>query len=140
MNFKKPGLLFLASLFLITSRCSGSSTFGFKEFKKELDALKVEYKVLNITNQDDFFSISPIVMEIKGKRIYLYDFKNEKAMEKEAEKVDSGGCSIGNFKISWVSTPHFFKKGSIILQYIGNDKAMVNTFKQIMGTQFAGMD
>ena len=95
---------------------------------------------MDIKNQDDFFSTSPFIMEINGKRIYIYDFKNEKAMEKEAEKVDSGGCSIKNIKISWVSTPHFFKKGSIIVQYIGNDKDMVNTSKEIMVIQFAGMD
>lgn len=140
MHIKKAGLLFLILLFLITSGCSESSTFGFREFKKELNALNIEYKVMDITNQDDFFSTSPKIMEISGKRIYLYDFKSEKAMEKEAEKVDNGGCSIGNTKISWVSTPHFYKKGSLIVQYIGNDKDLINTFKEIMGIQFAGMD
>jgi len=41
-------------------------------------------------------------------------------------------------KVDWVSFPHFYKKGSIIVQYIGEDEKMISDLKDIFGDQFAG--
>ena len=42
-------------------------------------------------------------------------------------------------EIEWVSKPHFYKKGSIIVNYVGEDEKILDDLKDIFGTQFAGI-
>lgn len=42
-------------------------------------------------------------------------------------------------EIEWPKNPHFYKKGKIIVQYIGEDKEIVTDLDKIMGKQFAGI-
>ncbi|MFT4146652.1 MAG: hypothetical protein QM644_19585 [Mobilitalea sp.] len=72
----------------------------------------------------------------------IYLFKNNAKMEEEASRIDINGAGysgpLNNIKVSWVSVPHFYKKGTLIVQYIGEDEAIISTLKDILGEQFAG--
>ena len=37
-------------------------------------------------------------------------------------------------------TPHFYKKGTIIVRYEGADEKIINDLEEIMGEQFAGIE
>ncbi|EHI99965.1 hypothetical protein CDLVIII_3403 [Clostridium sp. DL-VIII] len=41
--------------------------------------------------------------------------------------------------VSWISYPHFYKKGNIIVQYIGKNEQIISNLKTILGEQFAGI-
>ncbi len=74
--------------------------------------------------------------------VYLYE-SNEK-MEEDASYIDKGGSSytngIKNVEISWVSYPHFFKKGNIIVLYVGENPEIINALEGLLGAQFAGYE
>ena len=63
-------------------------------------------------------------------------------MEQDAERIDVGGSSYETegrgINVSWISLPHFFKKGNIIVQYIGENKVIISDLTDILGEEFAG--
>jgi hypothetical protein len=58
-------------------------------------------------------------------------------MEKEESNIHEDG-NIGSASISYASIPHYFKKGKIIVQYVGENEEILKSLEQIMGNQFAG--
>jgi hypothetical protein len=40
--------------------------------------------------------------------------------------------------VSWVSYPHFYKKGCLIVQYVGKNENIISDIEDILGEQFAG--
>jgi len=113
------------------------STFNSKNFMDELTKLNINYSVDKNTSKD-MLSVAPIIININKDRFFIFEYKNSKAMEKDASTIDSGGCTVGNHKVSWVSYPHFYKKGNLIIQYVGDNKNIISTLEQILGKQFAG--
>ena len=63
-------------------------------------------------------------------------------MENEVKYIDSDGSGYSNgFKsveVSWSSPPHFYKRWSIIVQYVGKNEKIISDLKNILGEQFAG--
>jgi len=63
-------------------------------------------------------------------------------MEKDSTYIDKGGCSISmpgkEVNISWVSLPHFYKKGTLIINYVGEDVQILEFLNKNYGAEFAG--
>jgi hypothetical protein len=38
----------------------------------------------------------------------------------------------------WMATPHFFKSGSLLVLYVGDDAEILDLLKDSLGDQFAG--
>ncbi|MFA5585732.1 MAG: hypothetical protein WDA02_04205 [Saccharofermentanales bacterium] len=78
-----------------------------------------------------------------GERLWPYLYEDGAEMEKDAAFITSGGLTYDNgsraLKIQWVSDPHFFKSGNMILLYVGVDQDILHALEEIMGTQFAGI-
>ena len=86
---------------------------------------------------------------IDGKQVILYDteivvysYENSEEMEKSASLLNEDASIINKeqpIEIEWPKNPHFYKKGKIIVQYIGEDEEIVTDLDKIMGKQFAGI-
>jgi hypothetical protein len=59
-------------------------------------------------------------------------------MESDAVLVDADGGSIGTSMVTWVATPHFYKKGRILVLYIGDNAETLKALESVLGPQFAG--
>ena len=81
-----------------------------------------------------------IINDEENLSVYLY--KTNKEMEEDASYIDEGGTSYTdgkkNVEISWISDPHFYKKGNIIVLYVGKNQEIINTLEEIIDLQFAG--
>lgn len=138
-------LLFII-IFLITmligcgSKNNSKNTFNIKQFQNEMKARNYNYEIKDVPQ--DFLPTTRKRMIIDNKAIDIYLFSSNKNMENEARHIDSGGCQYDNgskaVNVSWVSYPHFYKKGNIIVQYVGEDKKIMSDLKDILGEQFAG--
>lgn len=77
-----------------------------------------------------------------GEHISVYLYKTREEMEKDASYMHGSGTSyrngIKNVEISWASDPHFYKKGNIIVLYVGENQEIINVLEEIIGLQFAG--
>jgi len=76
-------------------------------------------------------------INIDGDTIGVYEYKNNQAMEEQAKTIH--GSRIGNTFYDFITTPHFYKNGYIIVSYIGVDKKTIKEVEKLMGKQFEGM-
>lgn len=79
------------------------------------------------------------VAKINGVDIGIYEYKNNQEMEKDALQISNDGTGLKGKQVDWISIPHFFKKGNIIIYYCGKDTAIIGILRKLMGSQFAGM-
>ena len=147
MRGKQPQIIMLMMVFLIAvivsgcgNRNKGESTFGLEDFEAAMKDRGYVFEVMDA--DEDFLPAARKRMTIGEEVLDIYLFNSDKKMESEAGNIDEGGCGYNNGRtrknVSWVSYPHFFKKGSIIVQYVGAIDSMKDTLRDIMGEQFAG--
>jgi hypothetical protein len=112
--------------------------FKTKDLLDGLKKAKVNYKILR-TAQSDMFSTTVKEISLYDEEICIHEFKDNIDMEIAAMRVRPDGfgiATVGEFE--WINLPHFFKKGNIIVQYIGDSEKLVKAIETIMGKQYAG--
>ncbi|OIJ19013.1 hypothetical protein BKP45_14935 [Anaerobacillus alkalidiazotrophicus] len=124
-------------IFILLGCSSGSGTFNFSKLTSELEKSGVDFTILDIEEKDQFFSVVPKAIKVNEDFFLIFEYPTNKEMEKEAAMIREDG-NIGNASISYVSDPHYFKKGNIIVQYVGKKKVILNQLEKIFGKQFAG--
>jgi hypothetical protein len=85
-----------------------------------------------------FLSVKAKIIILNGSRIQVFEYENSGAMEAESKNVSSDGTTVNLSSISWISTPHFYRNGRLMVIYIGDDKAITTLLANTLGMQFAG--
>ena len=115
--------------------------FGLDTFKEEMKSRGYDFEIEDI--EPYFSSNESKTMKIGETLIGVYSYKNNKEMEKNAKRISKDGSIFyeeeKSIEIDWISKPHFYKKGSIIVNYVGEDEKILDDLKDIFGTQFAGI-
>lgn len=139
---KKVFILSLISFLITFAGCSGEKN-SKEEFNLEDLKNSIENKGYNFELQDvqkDFLPTTRKRMVIDDIAIDIYIFSSNKKMEREASYIDSDGSGYNNgrkaIKVSWISSPHFYKKGSLIVQYVGENVTIISDLEDILGEQF----
>lgn len=135
-------LLLISSMFISCSKDEELvSTYSMDEFQDAMSDKGYDFEVQDV--EEDFLLTTRKRMTIDDTVIDIYLFNNDKAMEKEAAYIDSDGYGYDNgirrLKVSWINAPHFYKKGSLIIQYVGEEKNIMSSLEDILGQQFAGL-
>jgi hypothetical protein len=138
-------LLLVLSLFMlaILMGCSSNKLkdiFGIEQFQSEMQAKNYKFEVKDA--EKDFLPTTRKRMIIGDETLDIYLFDDNIDMENEAKYIDGDGSvySSGSksMKVRWISSPHFYKRGNIIVQYIGTNEKIISDLKDILGEQFAG--
>ncbi len=90
------------------------------------------------TVQQPFFNVEGQIIKVNGEDVQVFEYETAEAMEADAAQVSEDGGSIGTSMVSWMSTPHFYKAGSILVLYVGDDQAVLALLEGALGSQFAG--
>lgn len=85
-----------------------------------------------------FFSVTGKTVKVNGEAIQVFEYADAEAAKVEAALVSPGGTSAGTTMINWVSDPHFYRAGRMIVLYIGNEASIVTLLEGALGPQFAG--
>jgi hypothetical protein len=85
-----------------------------------------------------FFSVNGKMLEVHGEDVQVFEYSDATAAEAEATLVSSSGSGVGTTKIHWVGPPHFFRKGRLILLYVGDNGKVLRALEAVLGLQFAG--
>ena len=88
----------------------------------------------------EYFSVGGASVKVRESDILVFEYESNEAMEADASLVTLDGSSIGATMLTWVSTPHFFKAGRIIVLYIGDDAEMLSQLQSLLDAQFAGLE
>lgn len=117
-----------------------NDVFDIKDFENAMKEKGYQFEIIDVDK--DFLPTTRKRLVNDNMAIDIYVFDSEEEMEEEAGYIDYGGTSYNNGKkalhVSWVSHPHFYKKGCLIVQYVGEDTNILKDLEDIMGKQFAG--
>jgi hypothetical protein len=145
-EFNKYTVCIVLFLLIVTmvSGCSSKqnykSTYGIDQFVNEMKAKNYKFELK--AAEKDFLPTTRRSMIIDKETIEIYIYNNDNDAENDAKRIDDEGCQYndGNkaVNVSWISYPHFYKKGSIIVQYVGGNEKIISDLKNILGKQFSG--
>lgn len=151
MSVLRKGLLLLfMGILVIVSGCSHSKVIPQEQSKGNgtisqyatdynnfVNAIKAKgYQVKEIKSQvgsHSFFSVTPKAIKINDEFVTVYEFANNDTAQSQAKTISSDGSKIGNAIIDWVSVPHFYLQGKIIVSYIGRNSAILSVLEEIVG-------
>lgn len=146
-NLNKYIVLFVLSSLIITmfigcTKKDSQDTFDIEQFTSEMKAKNYNFEVQDVENQDDFLSNTKKRMVIGKESLEIYLYNSNKEMEDDAKNINMNGFgySDGNKSIiiDWISYPHFYKKGNVIVLYVGENEKIISDLNDIMGEQFVG--
>ena len=93
-----------------------------------------------------FFPERGAILSVDAESIQVFEYPNAEAAEGESSRISADGSEVlvpvdGNARVTklfWESTPHFFRFGTIIALYVGDNPSITATLTEVMGPQFAG--
>jgi hypothetical protein len=68
----------------------------------------------------------------------LFEYASAVDAQADAHQIRADGSGTATTIVDWVAPPHFFLKGRVLVIYVGNDSAVVNLLRRLLGPQFAG--
>lgn len=133
-------VVMLCLIFALLSGCRANTVYTIDQFGQDMWKKGYTFELQDV--QQDFLPTQRKRLALQEENIDVYIYASHEDMEKDAQCIDIGGCSYKTentgIHISWVSLPHFFKKGAIIVQYIGQNETIVSDLTDILGVEFAG--
>jgi hypothetical protein len=109
-----------------------------------LDSLisELQGRGLDVSIVDDieqpFFSVRGKVLDVNGGILQVFPYDDPHSAANEAAKISEDGYTVGNTKVTWVHTPHFYQNGNLIIVYLGESEEHIRIFEEVIGFQFAG--
>lgn len=88
-----------------------------------------------------FFSVESQVITVNGGEVHVFEHADVAAADAEAEHISPDGSAFGRpptTMVHWVATPHFYKRGRLIVLYLGHDTLVTRALEAGLGPQFAG--
>ena len=126
---------------LVLAACGGQPAsaqgYGIEEFLAELREQGVEAEKGDSVEQA-FFSVIGSYVNFNNESMQVFEYDSAETMESDAVLVDASGSPIGTSMVSWVATPHFYKKGRILVLYVGDNTETLKVLEGVLGQQFAG--
>lgn len=147
--------LFLALISLFTLSCENiSSSDPAKEkaiaeasksdTEKALEEIKKDGMLVNFhqTLKTFYFPVPAQVYYFGNtgqERVFFFEFSSEKEQMDISTTMSGNGLNIGTQEpLTWISDPHFFRKGKIIAKYVGKDMSIIKVLDKVMGKQYSG--
>jgi len=134
---------------IMLSACGGEpyTNEDYTAFLALLNENGFQYTEGELDFEHGFLSVArkPLLLE-DGQLISVYVYKTNEAMENDSTNICKYGFAISRkegdqllqTQISWVSIPHFFKGGTLIINYVGEDERILNFLTENYGVAFAG--
>lgn len=143
------GILLLTVLLLV-SGCTKSKPQLTEDNEKDLanmiTYLEDQCYESSVEEADsDIFPGIRMRIKIESEVLEVYLYKNPTVLEEVASGIGKDGSSYQNksktkvIEISWVSEPHFFKRNTMMVQYIGENENILKLLTAYLGPQFAGL-
>ena len=126
---------------------SESSDYGLKSLMDDLGSAGATVEELTGPLSRHGFSVGGRRIAVNGETIHGYVFADASTADTEAAFVSPDGWTIsvplerGVIRETineWLGPPHFYKKGRLIVVYIGDNTAVIDALEGVLGPQFAG--
>ncbi|MEG2108146.1 hypothetical protein [Clostridium sp.] len=111
-------------------------------FIKDLEAKGFEPKS-DGTIKDDKYKVTSIdgeMLKIKGGELRVYEYKTDQkeSLNSDINSIQENGYNINGNKIEWKVSPHFYRKGRVVVIYDGDSQDVMKVLSEILGSPFIG--
>lgn len=130
----------MAAIVVLTASCGGRQSEEVGSYEQLLAALRgkgLEVEPAGAVSQP-FFEPRGQVINLVGEEVQVFEFPTEAEAEAAAGTISPDGSSIGTSMVSWVSPPHFFGAGKLIVLYVGDEGGVIRALEDVFGPQIAG--
>jgi hypothetical protein len=84
-----------------------------------------------------FFSVPGQALTIDGTDVQVFEYPSADEAQTDADQVAPDGGLVGPTMVMWVAAPHFYRLGSVIVLYVGDDAAITTLLEEALGSPFA---
>jgi hypothetical protein len=111
--------------------------FTLRQAIEELERSGLRIEVLEEVEQP-FFTRKARILGVPGGQAQIYEFVTADEAERRARTVSRNGASIGPISPAWMAPPHYFRRASLVVIYLGSDARTRVALERVFGPQFAG--
>jgi hypothetical protein len=120
---------------------AGGSQMGqvsnLESLMESLSAVRAEVSLGDSLSQP-FFEVTGQIIHVNGEDLQVFEFADEAEALAAASQISPDGGSTATTMISWMASPHFYRSGTVIVIYVGDNAEMKTLLESILGSQFAG--
>jgi hypothetical protein len=120
-----------------TACSSDDAGFGRDMFASELQRAGAQVELRGDVSQP-FFSVTGRIVSVNAQNVQTFEYRDVAAAEAAASTVSRDGGTIGTSAVSWIATPHFYRRDRLVVLYVGDDANARSLLAMVMGPQFAG--
>ena len=105
-----------------------------------LDSLRAVGATVELAGEivQPFFSVKGHRITVNGGDVQVFEFADAEDVQAKGEQVSPDGEWVSKTHVNWIATPHFYKRGKLIVIYAGDDRAIIETLEPVLAPQFAG--
>jgi hypothetical protein len=89
---------------------------------------------------------APHELLINGSAVSVYDYTFTAQADLDARGISADGTQLTSgigparraIAVDWIAPPHWFKRGRVIVLYVGSDSVLLHSLRVALGPQFAG--
>ena len=91
----------------------------------------------------ELFAVPGQRVFIDGTQILAYEYARDEALNEVRLSISRDGYSVptrtgGVATVEWVSTPHFYRAGRLLVLYLGEKQRTLDALNLLLGPQVAG--
>lgn len=109
------------------------SDYNLENFKSDIE--EKGYKVEIIAKDKDFFDAPKFEVKIGDHKVSAYDYEEMSTLEKDTSDITENGLVVSGTRVSWNKTPHYYKKGELLVIYDGDDTETINSLNEVLGSE-----
>jgi hypothetical protein len=84
-----------------------------------------------------FFSVSAQLLHVNGADVQVFEYASATRADSDASRVSPTGSPIGQSQVSWMDTPHFYKRHRVIVLFVGHSADVLRMLEGVLGKPFA---
>lgn len=84
-----------------------------------------------------YFSVAGEGLVVNGADVTVFAYPRVDRAVADAEKVSPTGSPIGQTQISWMDTPHFYRRDQLVVLYVGHSADLLKVLEAVLGPPFA---
>jgi hypothetical protein len=83
------------------------------------------------------FSVSAQLLQVNGADVQVFQYSGATQANSDASKVSPTGSAIGQSQVSWMDTPHFYRRDRVLVLYVGHSADVLRMLEAVLGEPFA---
>jgi hypothetical protein len=88
--------------------------------------------------EQPFLSVEGRMLNVGDEGVQVFQYPHAAAADAQAALVSPDGRTVGTSKPHWIGEPHFYKRGRLLVLYVGDDDNVLKALDAVLGRQFAG--